>query len=290
MDFDSFVKDITDNGWKVFGTEVYKDNKLIHKWGDTEDDIHDIYSATKTILSVAVGIAVDRGLFDINRCILEYLPEDQIKAMTVEAKAAYSKITVKRLMTMSVAGLPFRPEGDNWLKLSLDIVPEDPDSKRFNYSNISAYLVGAALDHAIGEDLGGFIEREILAPMDIKRYEYGRSPEGIFYGASKMKMTVHDLSKIGLLLANGGVFKGKRILSEKYIREATSVQTDTKEGGYGFFLWKYRDGFSINGKWKQKCYCLPEEGLVISYLSHIEDDSQDLKASMERNILGIDND
>lgn len=61
----------------------------------------------------------------------------------------------------------------------------------------------------------------------------------------------------------------------------------SKEGGYGYFIWKYRNGYSINGKWKQKCYILPEDELVITYLSDIRDDSHDLINSMEKNILGL---
>ena len=287
MHFDQFVKDIKDNKWNVFGAEVYTKGTLTHTWGDT-DNLHYIYSATKTILSVAIGIARDRGLIDIDKCFLDYIPEEYIKKMTAKAKEAYGKITVRRLMTMSVGGFPFRPEGENWLKSCLDIVLQDPEEKTFNYSNISAYLAGAALQGAIGEDLGLFIEREIFSPLNIERYEYQRSPEGIFYGASKMRLSVHDLSKIGIMLTQGGIYEGKRILSEGYTKEATSIQQMNEQGGYGFFIWKYRNGFSINGKLKQKCYCLPEDGLVITYLAHIEEDLPDLKESMERNILGIE--
>ena len=102
-----------------------------------------------------------------------------------------------------------------------------------------------------------------------------------------MELTVHELSKIGLLLYNNGVYEGNRILSEEYVREATKVQQKNREGGYGYFVWKYRDGYSINGKWKQKCYVLPKEKLVITYLSHIEEDIPELKESMEKNILGL---
>ena len=285
MDFESFVKDITDNKWNVFGVEVYKDGKLLHSFGDTEDNIHDIYSATKTILSVALGIAIDKGMIDIDKCIPDYLPQDYTYNMKAPSKEAFGRITVRRLMTMSVGGFPFRPEGDNWLKSVLDLEPEETEV--FNYSNVSAFLAGVALDTALGEDLGLFIEREIFKPLGITNYEYGRSPEGYFYGASKMKLSVHDLSKIGLLLTNGGVYKGKRILSKEYTDMATSVQQMNREGGYGFFVWKYRNGFSINGKLKQKCYCLPEEGIVITYLAHIEEDAPELKESMEKHILGI---
>ena len=98
---------------------------------------------------------------------------------------------------------------------------------------------------------------------------------------------MHELSKIGMLLYNGGIYEGKRIVSEEYVKEATSVQQMNREGGFGYFIWKYRNGFSINGKWKQKCYILPKDKLVVTYLSHIEDDTCELKESMEKNILGL---
>ncbi len=53
------------------------------------------------------------------------------------------------------------------------------------------------------------------------------------------------------------------------------------------FLWKYRDGFSINGMRGQKCFLLPKEKLVISFLSNIEQGSGGIVKSMEKNILGI---
>ena len=92
MDFDAFINDIVTNGWNVFGVEVYENNVLTHAWGDTEENLHDIYSATKTIQSIAVGIAYDRGLIDFDRCILDYLPEEYVQAMDETAKKAYEKI------------------------------------------------------------------------------------------------------------------------------------------------------------------------------------------------------
>lgn len=278
MDFASFVNDIERNGWNVFGTEVYKDGKLIHSWGDTQDSIHDMYSATKTVLSVAFGIMYDRGLIGLDDPILKYI--------SAPAGPGWEKVTIRRLLTMSLFDLPFRPEGDNWIQYSLNS-DVNPDERRFNYSNICTYLVGVALANILGYDLGKFIEDEIFAPLNIDKFEYTRSPEGYFYGASGMKLSVHDLSKFGLLLMNGGVYEGRRIVSEEYVKMATSVQQMNREGGYGFYIWKYRDGYSINGKWKQKCYILPSDGIIVTYLSHIEDDSHDLLDSMERNILGI---
>ncbi len=102
-----------------------------------------------------------------------------------------------------------------------------------------------------------------------------------------MEMSVNDLSKIGLLLYNGGTYNGKRIVSEEYVKKATSVLQMNHEGGYGFYIWKFHDGFSINGKFKQKCYILPKRKLIITYLADIEDGSNVLRESMEKHILGL---
>lgn len=60
---------------------------------------------------------------------------------------------------------------------------------------------------------------------------------------------------------------------------------DIEKGGYGYFIWKYRDGFSINGKWGQKCYILPKDKLMITFLSHMEEHFGELKASMEKYLI-----
>lgn len=287
MNFDAFVNDIVTNGWNVFGAEVYEDGKLIHSFGDTTDNVHEIYSATKAVLSVTVDIAKEDVKFDIDKPITYYLPKNRIEALPEEQRRTFDRLSVRRFLTMSVGDLPFRPEGDSFLDFSLNVKINNPDERIFNYNNISAYLVGVALSEALGTDLGKYIEDKLFAPLGIDKFEYARCPEGYFYGASGMMLTVNELSRVGLLLYNKGTFEGKRILSEKYVEEATSVQQMNREGGYGYFLWKYRDGFSINGKWKQKCYILPERKLIVTYLSHIEDDSHDLLDSMEKHILGV---
>lgn len=285
MNFDAFVRDITLNKWNVYGAEVYEDGSLTQSFGDTQG-IHEIYSATKTITSIAAGIAYDEGKIDLDTTILEYLPREKVYAMSKKQSETFGRISIKRLLTMSVADFPFAAEGDSFIDFALSCPISAPDKKVFNYSNINAYLVGVCLTNAIGKDLGAFIEERIFKPLGIDHFEYERCPEGYFYGASKAKLCVHDLSKIGILLYNGGTYKGERVVSGEYVEMASSVQQMNREGGYGFFLWKYRDGFSINGKWGQKCYILPKEKLMITFLSHMEDGSGNLSDSMERHILG----
>ena len=285
MDFDAFTGDIVRHGWNVHGVEVYRDGRLMHQYGDTRDTKYPIYSATKSVLSLAVGVAWDQGQLDLRRSVLDYLPGWALAEMSRAQKEQYAAITLRRLLSMSVGGYPFRPEGDSFLRFALACPLPDPETPRFDYSNIPAYLVGVALTEAIHEDAWAFIDRRVLSPLGIAGAECARCPDGYFYGASGMKLSVNDLSRIGLLLCDGGTLDGVRVVSSAYVRLATSVQQMNREGGYGYFFWKYRDGFSINGKWKQKCYVLPRQRLVVTYLSDIRDDSDDLRASMERHLI-----
>lgn len=287
LNYDAFVHDIVSNQWQVHGVEVYCGGQLTHSFGDTQDTKYPIYSATKSILSIAVGIACDQGRLALQRSILDYLPGQIVAQMAESQREAYREITLHRLLTMSVEGYPFRPEGDSYLRFSLACPIPEPESIRFDYSNIPAYLVGVALTEAVQEDAWAFINRNILQPLHITDAEYKRCPDGYFYGASGMELTVNELSRIGLLLYNGGSFEGNRIVSEDYVKRATSVQQMNREGGYGYYFWKYRDGFCISGKWKQKCYILPEQERIITFLSDITDDSDDLILSMEKNLLGL---
>lgn len=286
MDFEAFVQDIQENGWNVFGVEVYVDGKPERQYGDTVRTRYPIYSATKAITSIAVGMAADEGRLDVEKPVLAYLPEEVTGKLSREQRELYRRITVKRLLTMSVAGYPFRPSGESWLEEALRYPIADAEKREFDYSNVPAYLAGVAAACAVGEDLYQYLNRGLFEPLHIVNPPCGRCPDGYFYGASSMELSVNELSRIGLLLYQGGTFEGRRILSEAYVREATSVQQMNREGGYGYFLWKYRDGFSINGKWGQKCFVLPEEKVMVTYLSHMEEDSHLLKESMEKHILG----
>lgn len=285
MSFQAFIEATERNQWLIHGVEVYQDGALVHQYGDPMEHRYPIYSATKTITSIAAGMAADEGKLDISQSVLSWLPKKSSDRMSAEQRRIYQGITLKRLMTMSVAGYPFRPEGESWLDSSLQCPLRQPETPQFDYSNVSAYLVGVAVSCAVGENLYQYLNRKLFAPLGIQNPPCGRCPEGYFYGASQMELTVNELSRIGLLLANGGIYGGERIVSEAYVKEATALQQRNREGGYGYFIWKHRDGFSINGKWGQKCYVLPSKGIMVTCLAHVERDSSVLKQCIEQEML-----
>ncbi len=285
-DFEGFTEEIKRQGWNVHGAELWLDGKLAASFGDTGKTRFPVYSVTKAVTSIAVGMAADDGLLSVNDLLLQHLPEKYVRAMGSDQRKAYEYITLRRLMTMSVAGYPFAIDGEAWLEDALSIPLSLPEKLSFNYSNVSAYLVGAAAAEAISERLDQYLNRRLFTPLGIPDPLCRFSPEGYFYGASGLELTVNELSRIGLMLSAGGIYEGKRILSEAYVKEAVSVQQMNREGGYGYFFWKYRDGFSMNGKWGQKCYVLPERKMIVTFLSQLENGSDMVRECMEKYLLG----
>ena len=134
INFNPLIHKIKENNWEVHGMEVYyighggqaagsdkpcSGQERICVYGDATAHRYPIYSATKTITSLAVGMAADEGKMDIGRSVLAHIPEKTLSALPEEAKERYQKVTIKRLLTMSVPGFPFRPEGESWLRNSL---------------------------------------------------------------------------------------------------------------------------------------------------------------------------
>ncbi len=111
------MNDINTKQWNVYGVEVYNRGNLVHSYGNTLNCKYPVYSATKTVLSLAVGIAYDEGKIDLFKSILDYLPEKIISSMSKDQIATFQMISIERLLTMSVDGLPFRPEVENFLNL-----------------------------------------------------------------------------------------------------------------------------------------------------------------------------
>ncbi len=158
MNFDALIKDIQDNHWNVHGMEIYEDGRLIHQYGHTIGARFPIYSATKTITSIAAGMAWDQGKIDLEQSVLAYLPSETVSQMPAEQIAAFREVTVRRLLTMSVSSFPFRPQGESYLNFSLACPIPDVQARTFHYSNIPAYLVGVALTQAVSEDLFQYLK------------------------------------------------------------------------------------------------------------------------------------
>jgi CubicO group peptidase (beta-lactamase class C family) len=186
---------------------------------------HNGYSMTKSVVSLLVGIAMDRGLIkDLDAPIASYLPGD-----TGLRESDKASITLRHLLTMS-AGLGF----------------ERAPGVSFQYNNRETELIGAILKKVTGKGVDVLAQENIFAPLGIEDVAWYKNPvNGLPTSASGLSLRPRDWAKIGQLVLNRGAWDGKQIVSASWIDRSTSEHIKTTEpNAYGYQWWV---GRSQNG-------------------------------------------
>lgn len=102
-----------------------------------------------------------------------------------------------RLLNRYIVRISVPAGGGGQAELLLPWELWDVESRVFHYSNISAYLVGAALEKVLGEHLISYLTLRLFQPLKIEKPIFGNCPRGHFYGASAIELTVEELSRLG---------------------------------------------------------------------------------------------
>ncbi|MBN2614570.1 MAG: serine hydrolase [Bacteroidales bacterium] len=299
---------------EVHSLLIYKDNKLVleeyfkghdYQWDAPKhygkvvdwnaDSVHYVHSVSKSITSLCVGIAVDKGLIrDVRQSVFDYLPEKDQYLNAGNKKY----ITVENLLTCT-SGLLWAEwsaplssmENDQiaiWFhkKGPVDFVLSRPfvaaPGQRFNYSGGGIEVLGEIIRKASGMRLDAFSQKYLFEPLGIKTAQWVIIyPSGEVHAAAGLTMTPRDMVKIGAMMLNNGVWNGKRIVSEDWVRKSKTPWgynrnidlpgEDLPYMGYGYTWWTRQENvggktvnwYVANGWGGQKIVVLPEANTVI---------------------------
>jgi len=270
------------------GLVVLKDDKIVLEeyfatyWRST---IHDIRSAGKSITSILLGIAIDKGLIvSTDQKVFDFFPELKTKEN--------ENITIKHLLMMS-SGLDadtFDPKSEgysmnwiakkNWVEHVSKLSFTFRSGEKWVYNDASAMLIGAIIEEKSGQKLADFAKDNLFDPLSIKEF-YWYTGEGGRTGAmGNLYISTLDFAKIGALMLNQGLWDGERIVSSNWIKEITSPKISIEEivpnaEDYGYF-W-YMSSKTVNdmdfeyyyasGNGGNMLYILPNEKLVVCLTS-----------------------
>ncbi len=232
---------------------------------------NNIKSATKSVTSLLAGIAVDKGLLDIDKTIYHYLPEyfpqDDEKR----------NITVRQALEMRT-GLLWKNDEDTWdlmidkhkssLKLILDKPMEFSPGKGFRYTDANPHLVAAVIQKVAGKPLEEFAKEYLFVPLSIKDYYWEKHQDGINYGAVALYLSARNFAKIGQLVLQKGKWENKQIISESWLAESVKTQATAAETGsadYGLYWWirPQHNAIVARGHGGQYLYIVPDKNLLI---------------------------
>jgi CubicO group peptidase (beta-lactamase class C family) len=244
------VSRIRDNTFpRVYSVMLVKDGKLVFEEyfsGHHRYQAHPMHSVSKSVTSILVGIAVDQGLIGVDDPVHAYF-EDYRGLEWIDRPY---EITIRDLLTMA-HGTDWdersRPlsdpknsiramiNSDDWLRFTLGHKLVEPPGKRFNYAGGMTLLLGEIVSRASGRDLGDFAERTLFQPMGIHIEGWHRSRRGTVNAQGGLLLRPRDMAKIGQLMLDKGIWQGKRIVSEAWVREALTPRITAEYGwDYGY--------------------------------------------------------
>ena len=258
---------------------MHKDGELMLKIGIppySTGDKRQLFSLSKSFTSTAIGIAYDKGLLKLNEKMIDIFP-DKLPEVISENLA---KMTVHDVMTMASGHdsctLPYISKSEDGIKTFFEREVKHLPGSAFRYNSGATYMLSAIITRRTGMSMLEFLYENFFRALDIVPQMWqtsGGCP--INEGGIGLFVSCEDVEKWGLVYLNNGIYNGKRILSEEWVRLAASNWVSTASNGspnwasgYGYQIWQNaKGGFRADGAFGQFCAVLPKDKIVFSMLA-----------------------
>ncbi len=251
---------------------------------------HDVRSVSKSVVSLLIGIALDRKLIaSIDEPVLAFFP--QYASLRTPAK---ERISLRHLLTMSSGiawneNIPYTDPQNSELLMTRAPDPyryvleqplvEEP-GKVWNYNGGSTTLLAGILQRTSGKWVVKFARDELFTPLGITDLEWVQMPvSGEFAAASGLRLRPRDMAKLGQLVISQGTWKGKSIVSAEWLKEATTGRLPADTVYYGYQWWtgsshvnaRKIDWFEAFGLGGQRIIIVPSLDLIVVFTTGLYD-------------------
>lgn len=261
-----------------------------HYWnGHDMATLHDLRSATKSVTSLLVGIALDRGLLGsvedpVKRYLGRVYPE-------LTGAGDDPAITLEMLLTMRSGRAcddrdPRSPgqedkmyKSRDWVRFFLALPQVDPPGARTQYCTGGVVTLGRVVAEASRMSFAEFAARQLFGPLGIQVAAWSRFDGGRQIDAGgHLYLRPRAMAKIGQLVLQRGVWDGDDIVSGAWIDRSTAEQTRFTADGrpYGYLWWRMQarlgarsiDVIFADGNGGQYIFVAPALDLVVVFTGH----------------------
>jgi CubicO group peptidase (beta-lactamase class C family) len=250
-------------------------------------------SVAKSFVSCLVGIAVDEGyIASIEDPISKYIP--------VQPNSAYDRVTIKNVLQMSSGarwnenyndpnsdiihlGQATLGKGGGLDGFITRMVKEDAPDVVCRYNSGETQVLGALVAHATKRSLTEYMNEKLVQPLGFESSSFWITDMlGTEMSYAGLNLTARDYAKLGELYRSGGLWQGKRIISENWVRASTTIDSPIREAGepivgghsidlgYGYQWWipaGHMGDYCAIGVLNQLVYVNPEKKATIVKLS-----------------------
>ena len=243
------------------------------------DTLHDMKSVSKSVASLVIGIAIDRGLIrSVNEPIFSFFPElEDLRSPEKDRIQLFHALS----MSMGLAWVEATPAtGDDnndearmnrsrdACRYVLGLATTAPAGQEFFYNTGALALVSAIVRKATGRPLDEFAREALFEPLGITAVEWERR-KGDADAGGGLRLGSRDMAKIGQLVLAGGRWNGRQIVSREWIETSTAPKIKTTDGqSYGYLWWLGRA--ALNGREVQWVGALGRGGQSIRIVPELD--------------------
>jgi CubicO group peptidase (beta-lactamase class C family) len=287
---DDLVRGVVDGTYAdLHGVLVYRHGRLVleeYFYGYGRGRPHPMRSATKSVVSALVGIAIDRGaLAGVQEPVLPRLPyagyanaHPQKQALVLEDLLTHRTGLACDDWDGDSPGNESRIyQTDDWVKAFLDLPVVAERGTAAHYCSAGVMTAGRMVERATGESLPAFAQRVLFDPLGIRaadvRWNFTLAAEnaGTF---AQLNLRPRDMLKLGILFQQEGLWQGRQVVSADWVRRSTALHTQVGDLGYGYYWWhqwlavptaagtRRVDMVVATGNGGQKIYLVPSLDLV----------------------------
>ncbi|MGX9965781.1 serine hydrolase domain-containing protein [Roseomonas sp. F4] len=241
--------------------------------GSALDRPTNVKSASKTILAMLAGIAIDRGVLrgldqPVAPILGSRIPRD--------ADPAVRDITLSHLLSMQAGLEP--TSGANygrwvssrdWVAFALSRPMVDEPGGRMLYSTGTSHILAAVLARASGRSIRDLATDWLFRPLGHPVPDWTRDPQGLHFGGNEMALSPRALLAFGECCRNGGRHVGRQVIPEAFLRQSWQPRGQSAWSGqmYGLGWWiaeaRGQPIFYAWGYGGQMVYLLPGLGLTV---------------------------
>lgn len=244
--------------------------------------LHRMYSITKSVTAIAIGILAKEGQILLSDRIVDYYPQI-IKYREFEGKVlskddfseALLKTRIEDLLSMrschTKTTYKVNMEND-WVNSFFEIPTDKMPGEKFNYDTSAYHVLGALVEMIAGMDSWTLIKNR-MPMLELSDASYIiKDPFGVNAGGDGLMCTPRDLLSFGKMILEGGKYNGTVLIDEDYVSKAVSkiVNTDNtakypfEANGYGYGFWRHEhNGYMCYGMHGQFIFFLPQEDMII---------------------------
>lgn len=244
---------------------VMLDGDVVGEWysGGSSRRI-EAMSATKSVLSLAVGRLLELGLLESIDVPVHLFYQEW-------ADGPYAEITVRHLLSHTSgieSPLPTTPiyGSEDFVRFALESPLVAVPGTEFQYNNSATNLLAGLIGRVAGQRMDRFLADELFAPLGIEDFSWSLDASGNPHGMAGLQIHARDLARLGQLVLQGGEWKGQRLVSTHWIERSTRLASPLSETA-GFLWWLTHDDDRVTtiraaGYLGQYLVVIPESGLV----------------------------